>query len=92
MRKEYKNVIEKVLIGLISTLLVIGLFYYVLFHGFIHDWIVRIWKMIQLIINYNNTTMSAYLSKNEYANMKLVLGLLCIGETRCKPENPLPSL
>lgn len=29
--------------------------------------------------------MSAYLSKNEYANMKLVLGLLCIGETRCKP-------
>lgn len=51
MRKEYKNVIEKVLIGLISTLLVIGLFYYVLFHGFIHVWIVRVWKMIQLIIN-----------------------------------------
>ncbi len=51
MRSEYKNVIEKVLIGLISTLFVIGFFYYVLFHGFIHDWMIKIWKMIQLIIN-----------------------------------------
>ena len=79
MKKEHKNTIEQIVVGLISALSVMGLFYYLFFHSFIHDRIVQLCEMIQLIINYNNITMSAYLSKNEYANMKLVPGLLCSG-------------
>jgi len=51
MRRKYKNVIEQVVVGLIFTLLVIGFFYYVFFHSFIHDRAIQLWKMIQLIIN-----------------------------------------
>lgn len=51
MRKEYKNVIEQIVVGLISALSVIGFFYYVFFHSFIHDRAIQLWEMIQLIIN-----------------------------------------
>ena len=51
MKKEYKNVIEQIVTGLISTLLVIGFFYYLFFHRFIHDRAIQLWEMIQLIIN-----------------------------------------
>lgn len=51
MKKEHKNIIEQIAVGLVSTLFVAGLLYYALFHSFIHDWIVKLWKMIQLIIN-----------------------------------------
>lgn len=51
MRRDYKNIIEKILVGLVSTLLVIGLFYYVLFHSFLHDRAIQLWEMIQMIIN-----------------------------------------
>ena len=51
MKKENKNILEQIVVRIVSTLLVIGLFYYVLFHGFIHDWIIKIEKIIQLIIN-----------------------------------------
>ncbi len=48
---SYKIKLEQIVGGVVSILFVAGLLYYILFHGFIHDWIVRIWKMIQLIIN-----------------------------------------
>lgn len=51
MNKEHKNIIEQIAIGLVSTLFVAGLLYYALFYSFIHDWIVKLWKMILLILN-----------------------------------------
>ncbi|MBQ8531065.1 MAG: hypothetical protein IJ430_07905 [Parabacteroides sp.] len=51
MKEKQKNIIQQMVVGIVSTLFVIGLFYYALFHGVIHDWAMKIWQMIKIIIN-----------------------------------------
>ena len=43
--------LEQIAVGIVSSLLAIGLFYYILFHSFLHDKAIQFWKMIQMIIN-----------------------------------------
>lgn len=49
--EKNKSRLEQIVVGLVSILFVAGLFYYILFHSFLHDRVIQLWKMMQLIVN-----------------------------------------
>ncbi len=49
MEENNKNRIKQIGIGIASTLFFVSFVYYLLFHSFVHDWIVKIWDMINML-------------------------------------------